>query len=109
MGKATPDPRPTLTANDRAAYAGSTGAMSPSSFRSRSSMVDLMTPRTVPVGVAARRRRVSDGLGALGLAALSLVVHLPLRTTMLYAWDSVLYVEALERFDIGQHRPQPPG
>jgi hypothetical protein len=52
---------------------------------------------------------VADGLTALTLAAASLAAHLPFRTEMLFAWDSVLYVEALDDFNIGAHRPQPPG
>ncbi|MCC6626541.1 MAG: glycosyltransferase family 39 protein [Chloroflexi bacterium] len=52
---------------------------------------------------------IIDGVVALALAAGSLLAHWPLWTTMLYAWDSVLYAQALDHFDVGQHRPQPPG
>lgn len=36
-------------------------------------------------------------------------LRIPFRTTMLYAWDSVLYTRAIERFDITIEQPQPPG
>lgn len=46
---------------------------------------------------------------ALALAVTSLVVHWPLGTRSLFAWDSVLYVESLDDFNIALHRPHPPG
>ena len=75
-------------------------------------MVSLMYRRLSAAGPPAARlarRRAPDCLLALGLALLSLLGHLPFRTQMLYAWDSVLYVRALDAFDVGVHQPQPPG
>lgn len=39
----------------------------------------------------------------------TLLSRIPFRTTLLYAWDSVLYTRALEHFDVTIHQPQPPG
>jgi len=44
---------------------------------------------------------------ALFLAAF--LTRIPFRTTLLYAWDSVLYTRAIEHFDVTVHQPQPPG
>ncbi len=35
--------------------------------------------------------------------------RVPFRTGLLYAWDSVLYARAIERFDVTLYQPQPPG
>ncbi len=50
----------------------------------------------------------------LAIAAIVLVSRLPFVTHTLWAWDSVLYANALEQgfhvdFGLGEQRPQPPG
>ncbi|MDP9264998.1 MAG: glycosyltransferase family 39 protein [Chloroflexota bacterium] len=55
-----------------------------------------------------------DLVAPLAIAAIVLVTRLPFVTHTLWAWDSVLYANALERgfhvdFDLGEQRPQPPG
>jgi len=51
----------------------------------------------------------SDWLIAAALFIAAFLSRIPFRTTMLYAWDSVLYTRAIEQFDIRLHQPQPPG
>lgn len=46
-------------------------------------------------------------LGAL--FAGTFISRIPFRTTLLYAWDSVLYTRAIDSFNVALHRPQPPG
>jgi hypothetical protein len=46
---------------------------------------------------------------ALALVAAAIVTRLPFQTQWPYAWDSILYIRALQRFDVVQHQPQPPG
>lgn len=58
---------------------------------------------------AAGRWNSSDWLIAAILFAATLISRIPFRTTMLYAWDSVLYTRAIELFDVRLHQPQPPG
>lgn len=45
----------------------------------------------------------------LAIFAGTLISRLPFRTTLLYAWDSVLYTRAIENFNINLEQPQPPG
>jgi hypothetical protein len=61
-----------------------------------------------------RGSRVSRWVGhdwfiAAALFTGTVVSRIPFRTTMLYAWDSVLYARAIDHFDIRLHHPQPPG
>lgn len=51
----------------------------------------------------------SDWLIATALFIVTFLSRVPFRTTMLYAWDSVLYTRAIELFDVRIHQPQPPG
>lgn len=51
----------------------------------------------------------SDLLIAMALFLLTLLSRLPYMTSMLYAWDSVLYARAIDDFDMLAHQPQPPG
>jgi hypothetical protein len=53
--------------------------------------------------------RTNDPLIAALLFLLTLLSRIPFRTTMLYAWDSILYAQALDHFDVTQYKPQPPG
>lgn len=46
---------------------------------------------------------------AAGLFVTAFISRIPFRTTLLYAWDSVLYTRALDDFDVTSQRPQPPG
>ncbi len=46
---------------------------------------------------------------SLALAAAVLLTRLPLRTQMLFNWDSANFALALQHFDVTQHRPHPPG
>ncbi len=53
-------------------------------------------------------------IAPFAIAAMVLVTRLPFVTHTLWAWDSVLYANALEQgfhvdFDLGDQRPQPPG
>ena len=68
------------------------------------------TEQTVACPVGGKvRLPMADALLALGLGLLALLAHLPFRTRMLYAWDSVLYAHAPDDFDVVTHRPQPSG
>src|SRR5665811_1192445 len=51
----------------------------------------------------------TDWLIAAVLFITTFLSRVPYRTTMLYAWDSVLYTRAIEHFDVRLHQPQPPG
>ena len=66
------------------------------------------TEQTVarPVG---GKTKLLTGDALLALGQLALLAHLPFRTRMLYAWDSVLHAHALDDFDVVAHQPQPPG
>ncbi|MHB1390597.1 MAG: hypothetical protein ACYCXF_05085 [Thermoleophilia bacterium] len=59
-----------------------------------------------PVRDAWARR---DWLILLALFAGTFISRIPFRTTLLYAWDSVLYTRALDSFNVTIHQPQPPG
>lgn len=50
-----------------------------------------------------------DWLGMAGLALLVLVSRIPLRSQILYHWDSVNFAYAMQRFDLANEQPQPPG
>ncbi len=50
-----------------------------------------------------------DRIIAVALFLLTLLSRLPFMTSMLYAWDSVLYARAIDHFDVAAHQPQPPG
>ncbi|MHB0866826.1 MAG: hypothetical protein ACYC6B_00110 [Thermoleophilia bacterium] len=50
-----------------------------------------------------------DWLILVALFAGTVISRIPFRTTLLYAWDSVLYTRALDTFDVTIHQPQPPG
>lgn len=50
-----------------------------------------------------------DWLIAAGLFAATFLSRIPFRTTLFYAWDSVLYARALEHFDVSLEQPHPPG
>ncbi|MHB1389648.1 MAG: hypothetical protein ACYCXF_00210 [Thermoleophilia bacterium] len=52
---------------------------------------------------------MSDRIIAAGLFLLTLLSRLPFMTSMLFAWDSVLYARAIDHFDVLAHQPQPPG
>ncbi len=51
----------------------------------------------------------TDWLIAAALFVGTVLSRIPFRSTLLYAWDSVLYTRAIEHFDITIHQPQPPG
>lgn len=51
----------------------------------------------------------TDWIITAGLFALTFLSRIPFRTTMLYAWDSVLYTRAIAHFDVTIDQPQPPG
>lgn len=55
-------------------------------------------------GVAKDARLVALALFALGLAT-----RWPFRTALLFNWDAANFAFALERFDVTQHAPHPPG
>ncbi len=46
---------------------------------------------------------------AAGLAALTLLTRVPLRSTQLFAWDSANFALALQHYNVAWHQPQPPG
>ena len=46
---------------------------------------------------------------SLGLFSFTLLTRLPFRSQILYHWDSINFAYALERFDIAQGQPHPPG
>ncbi len=46
---------------------------------------------------------------ATGLAALTLITRVPLRSTHLFAWDSANFALALQHYNVAWHQPQPPG
>ena len=46
---------------------------------------------------------------AAGLAALTLITRVPLRSTHLFAWDSANFALALQHYNVAWHQPQPPG
>lgn len=50
-----------------------------------------------------------DWLILAALFAGTIVSRIPFRTTLLYAWDSVLYTRALDAFNVTIGQPQPPG
>ena len=45
----------------------------------------------------------------LGLFAIAVATRLPIRSGVLYTWDSVQYALAMEHFDLAGHQPAPPG
>jgi len=51
----------------------------------------------------------NDSAIAAALFFGTLLSRIPFRTTLLYAWDSVLYTRAIEHFNITVGQPQPPG
>ncbi|MHB1324656.1 MAG: hypothetical protein ACYC0L_00345 [Thermoleophilia bacterium] len=51
----------------------------------------------------------NDPLMTALLFLLTLLSRIPFRTSMLYAWDSILYARALDHFDVTMYHPQPPG
>ena len=51
----------------------------------------------------------ADWLLAAALFAGTFLSRIPFRTSLLYAWDSVLYTRALEDFNAAEQRPHPPG
>ena len=57
-------------------------------------------------GPAAKR---TDWPIAAALFVFTFILRMPFRTTLLYAWDSVLYTRAISHFDITIDQPQPPG
>lgn len=67
----------------------------------------------VPQGGAARSLRsyaaLGDGAAMLVLLLLTVALRAPYLTSVPYAWDSVLYLRALDHFDARLHQPQPPG
>jgi hypothetical protein len=65
-------------------------------------------PATAPP-VASERWSRLDLLFATLLALLTALSRLPFRTTMLYAWDSGLFAQALRDYNVVVHHPQPPG
>ena len=46
---------------------------------------------------------------AAGLAVLTLITRIPLRSTQLFAWDSANFALALQHYNVAWHQPQPPG
>jgi len=60
---------------------------------------------------SADRGRVgwSDNVIGIVLFMLTVVSRLPFCSRVLYHWDSVNFALALERYDVGLHRPHPPG
>ncbi|MGN6676108.1 MAG: hypothetical protein ACTHMA_22670 [Thermomicrobiales bacterium] len=67
-----------------------------------------VTPTTTPPATCGRWSR-RDLLFAALLALLTALSRLPFRTTMLYAWDSGLFAQALRDYNVVVHHPQPPG
>lgn len=63
----------------------------------------------VPEPDTRARWNKSDWLIASALFVVTFISRIPFRTTMLYAWDSVLYTRAIEHFDVRLHQPQPSG
>lgn len=51
----------------------------------------------------------TDWLIVTALFAGTILSRMPFRSTLFYAWDSVLYTRALDDFDVTLHQPQPPG
>jgi hypothetical protein len=66
------------------------------------------TPARAAPARAGRWSRLDWLLAAL-LALLTALSRLPFRTTMLYAWDSGLFAQALHDYNVVVHHPQPPG
>ncbi len=62
----------------------------------------------LPAGLGETVER-RDRLVAAALFAVTLLSRLPFRTTLFYAWDSVLYARAISDFDVTLYQPQPPG
>lgn len=58
---------------------------------------------------AAGVQRHKDILIGLSLFTAAILMRLPFQTSVLYAWDSVLYARALQGFDITVQKPQAPG
>ncbi len=48
-------------------------------------------------------------VGLLGLSLLVLVTRIPLRSQVLYHWDSVNFAYAMQEFNLANEQPQPPG
>lgn len=53
--------------------------------------------------------RVVDVMIALLAGLLTVQTRRPFKLRMPYAWDSILYIRALDHFDPTIHQPQPPG
>lgn len=46
---------------------------------------------------------------ASALFIVTFLSRIPFRTTLFYAWDSVLYARAIDHFDVSMRQPHPPG
>ena len=46
---------------------------------------------------------------AASLALATLATRIPFRSRYLYNWDSANFALGLERFNLNEHQPQPPG
>jgi hypothetical protein len=62
-----------------------------------------------PQGWSHLRRADEPRLVAAALFALAVATRLPFRTALLFNWDAANFAFALERFDVTQHAPHPPG
>jgi hypothetical protein len=50
-----------------------------------------------------------DLLWAIGFCLVGILTRLPFGSRLLYHWDSVNFALALDRFDVIEHQPHPPG
>lgn len=60
-------------------------------------------------GVAARALPFVDATLVLGFFLLTVQLRRPYKMLVPYAWDSLLFVRALDHFNATRHEPQPPG
>ena len=65
-----------------------------------------MMPQSVSVNIGHVRRALA---GTSFVVVAAFVTRWPFRSRALFSWDSANYALALERIDIGAHRPHPPG
>jgi hypothetical protein len=82
----------------------------PGSLESQSADAELIITQSLSYSAAARRAVYRlDLVLSVSLLLLTLLSRLPFRGQILYHWDSVNFAYALEKFDISQGQPHPPG
>lgn len=63
----------------------------------------------IPFGLHLERLFVKDWVWVTLLLILGIVSRVPLRSEILYHWDSVNFAYAIQEFDMAREQPQPPG